>query len=99
MAFHRYLTGRPGDAAVIRLWVISRIAEEFHCVPQVAERLWLDDPNDTVLQIMELRSYHQAFQAYQHANGDIKKLEESPTMDLVIDHVFRLKQEDVESHD
>ena len=77
----------------MRLWIISRIAEDFHCLPHVAERLLLDDPNDTTIRIMELRNYAAAFRSYQAADGDIKKLEATETMDLVIDNVFRLKQE------
>tara|TARA_R110001583_G_scaffold31433_1_gene107511 strand:+ start:415 stop:669 length:255 start_codon:yes stop_codon:yes gene_type:complete len=77
----------------VRLWIISRIAEDFHCLPHVAERLLLDDPEDTAIRIMELRNYAAAFRSYQAADGDIKKLEATETMDLVIDNVFRLKQE------
>ena len=77
----------------MRLWIISRIAEDFHCLPHVAERWLLDDPNDTAIRIMELRNYAAAFRSYQAADGDIKKLEATETMDLVIDNVFRLKQE------
>ena len=65
----------------------------------MAERLWLDDPHDTALRILELRSYAEAFRSYQQANGDIKKLEESPAMDTVIDNVYRLKQDDLEGRD
>lgn len=68
-------------------------------MPHVAERLWLDDTHDTAIQIMELRSYASALRAYQHADGDIKKLEESVTMDLVIENVYWLKQDDLEGRD
>ena len=90
---HRFLTGGDADSDTVRLWIISRIAEDFHCLPHVAERLLLDDPTDTAIRIMELRNYVAAFRSYQAADGDIKKLEATETMDLVIDNVFRLKQE------
>jgi hypothetical protein len=91
---HRFLTGGDADSDTVRLWIISRISQEFYCLPQVAERLWLDDPSDTAVRIMELRSYAAAWQQYQAANGDIKKLEATDMMDLVIGNVFRLKQEE-----
>ena len=91
---HRFLTGGDADSDTLRLWIVSRISQEFHCLPQVAERLWLDDPADTAVRIMELRSYAAAWQQYQAANGDIKKLEATDMMDLVIGNVFRLKQEE-----
>lgn len=83
----------------MRLWIVSRICEEFACLPHVAERLLLDDPTDTAIRIMELRNYAAAFKSYQAADGDIKKLEATETMDLVIDNVFRLKQESLAEGD
>ena len=86
---HRFLTGGDADSDTVRLWIISRISEEFHCL-----RLWLDDPADTAVRIMELRSYAAAWQQYQAADGDIKKLEATDMMDQVLANVFKLKQED-----
>ena len=91
---HRFRTGGDADSDTVRLWIISRISEEFHCLPHEAERLWLDDPADTAVRIMELRSYAAAWQQYQAADGDIKKLEATDMMDQVLANVFKLKQED-----
>jgi len=75
--------------------MVSRLCEEFHCLPTVAEKLWLDDPQDTAIQILELRAYANALRAYTQADGKIDKLDESPLMDQVIANVFALHQERV----
>ena len=38
-------------------WVVSRICEEFHCLPTEAVNEMLDDPCNMALDILELRSY------------------------------------------
>ena len=95
---HRLLTGSDSDAddpELLRLWIVSRLCEEFHCLPAQAERLWLDDPTDAAVQIMELRSYAAALRAYQQADGKVDQLDESPMMDLVLANVFALHRERV----
>ena len=56
-----------------RLWIISRICEEFHCLPIVAERLWLDDTEDTALMILEFRAYarSKAARAYSELTREL----------------------------
>lgn len=42
------------------LWLVSRICEEYHCLPsQAIQELW-KGPSQLVLDIMELRAYAQA---------------------------------------
>jgi|TARA_Y100000310_G_scaffold285524_1_gene309059 hypothetical protein len=73
--------------------MISRIAESFHVLPAVAERLWLDDPDETALQILELRSYEAAKAAYDSAGGKVEDLEQHPMLDEVIENVFILQRQ------
>jgi len=74
------------------LWAISRVCEAFHCVPDEAERLLLDDPRDTAIRVLEFRGYADAFRAYRQADGKLDQLDQSPMMDLVIDHDFALQK-------
>lgn len=97
---HRLLTGSEAGHAdeeteCVRLWTISRLCDEFRCLPAQAERLWLDDPGDTAIQIVELRAYAAALRAYQQVDGKIDKLDESPMMDRVLDNIFALHRERV----
>jgi len=84
------------DAELARLWTISRIAEAFHVLPAVAERLWLDDADDTVLRILELRNYAAAKAAYDSAGGKVENLEQHPMIDAVIENVFALQRRRLE---
>jgi len=77
----------------VRLWTISRIAEAFHVLPAVAERLWLDDADDTVLRILELRNYAAAKSSYDSVGGKVEKLEKHPMIDVVMANVFALQRE------
>lgn len=78
-----------------RLWLLSRISEEFHVTPVEAEALLLDDPEDLALRIVELRAYAHAKDHYDAAGGKIDQLDQSPIMDLVLENVFALHRERV----
>ena len=69
------------------------MAESFHVLPAVAERLWLDDPDETALQILELRSYEAEKAAYDSAGGKVEDLEQHPMLDEVIENVFILQRQ------
>lgn len=60
-------------------------------MPAVAERLWLDDPDQTALDILEVRAYARAKQQYDSVGGKIDKLEKSPIMDQVIMNDFGVR--------
>ena len=91
MALHRMLAGDPADdPTVARLWALSRLCEEYHVTPDEAERMWLDDPEDRAVRILELRAYARAKQQYDQVGGKIEKLEQSDLMDTVIENVFAL---------
>ena len=50
-------------------WLISRICEEFQCLPSQAVREWDADDEGLVLDVMELRGYARAKQAWDEASG------------------------------
>ena len=75
-----------------RLWLISRICEDFHCLPDQAEALWLDDEQGRVAEILTLRSYALAKAEYDMVGGKIEQLDRSPVMDEVIQNYFRLQK-------
>lgn len=85
--------GSCADADVNRLWLMSRICEEFHCLPATGERLLLDDPEQDALEILSLRAYARAKSAYDAVNGEIDKLEKTPLMDQVIQNDYALHKE------
>ena len=55
-------------------WLISRICEEFHCLPSQAVREWDADDMGLVLDVLELRGYARAKAAWDRAteSGDEK---------------------------
>ena len=55
-------------------WLISRICEEFHCLPSQAVREWDADDEGLVLDVIELRGYARAKAAWDRATegGDEK---------------------------
>lgn len=71
------------------LWLLSRVCEEFHCLPDEGERLVMDDPAHRAIDIIELRAYAQAKAAFDGVGGKLDQLEQSPLMDLVIQHDAR----------
>lgn len=51
-------------------WVISRICEEFHCLPTQAYKELMIDPLNMAIDIMELRSYANAKEILDHAKSE-----------------------------
>ncbi len=63
-------------------WVISRVCEEFHCLPSQAVKEIMTDPNQMALEIMQLRNYARAKEALDNAkNAD--EIPDSPAIDQV----------------
>lgn len=69
-------------------WIISRICEEFHCLPSQAEKELFDDPKQMALDILELRAYARAKEMLDNA----KRPEEVPDSPM-IDRVFLIQHE------
>ena len=60
--------------------MLSRICEEFHCLPWQAEEQLERDP-DQVLRILELRAYRDTFLGLEHAK-DEQSAPKGPLVDL-----------------
>jgi len=50
-------------------WLISRVCEEFHCLPMVALTAIEDDAEGLIPVVMELRAYERATRAWERATG------------------------------
>jgi hypothetical protein len=73
-------------------WVISRVCEEFHCLPSQAVRELEQDPDRLALNILSLRDYARAKRVYD-STTDSSKLPESPVMSEVMVNDFALHRE------
>lgn len=51
------------------MWVISRVCEEFNCLPDAARAALEDDTNGSIFQIMQLRSLANAKQRIDGVDG------------------------------
>ncbi len=69
-------------------WIISRVCEEFNCLPSQAYREIMNDPSQMVFDIMELRSYARAKEILDNA----KKEEDIPNSPA-IDQVWMVQEE------
>lgn len=69
---------------------MSRVCEEFACLPSEAERELNDSPVGYVESLMLMRAYARHLDAFDRADGDVTKLEESELQSLVIDHEVQL---------
>lgn len=56
-------------------WMVSRVCEEFGCLPSAAVREIKDDPNGTAMEIMRLRHYARTKELLDNAktSADIPK--------------------------
>jgi hypothetical protein len=85
----------PVDPAVQRLWMVSRICEEFSCLPSQALRELDTDPERLALMIPDLRAYAAAKRAFDAARGkadaSLDAWEGSPHMTLVQVHTLALR--------
>ena len=56
-------------------WMVSRVCEEFHCLPSQAVRELMNDPRRMALDILHLRGYAYAKDALDNAKSskDIPK--------------------------
>jgi hypothetical protein len=68
---------------------VSRVCEEFHCLPSQAVRELENDPERLALKILPLRAYAKAKEIYDRARNKMD-LPESPLIDEVTINDFVL---------
>lgn len=73
-------------------WVIGRICEEFHCLPEAAYLAWQAAPVGFFDELLAYRSYARA-KALVDAAEDEKSLPNSPIVEQVLDIEFELQHE------
>ena len=64
--------GQPFDqrwVEVSNLWIVSRICEEFHCLPDEARRAMDDDYNGSIFKIIDMRGFANAKQRIDQADS------------------------------
>ena len=72
-------------------WLISRVCEEFHCTPSVAQAE-LESDEDLVWVILEMRNYANTKNRIDNAT-DEKHMPDGKTADLVFEHIAELIRE------
>lgn len=85
-------------------WLISRICEEFQCLPSQAVREWDADDEGLVLDVMELRGYARAKQAWDQAteSGDekaVSRLVQDEAVKRVAEMEYALIKKDRQAKD
>lgn len=73
-------------------WFLSRLCEEFHCLPSEALREWERAPSGLLEEILELRAFAHAKQICDHAK-EAKDIPQTPMTDLVQTIEFGLMRE------
>lgn len=92
---HRLLDGEPGQGnpEMHRLLLLSRVCEEFGCLPQAAARELECDPDHLALQILDLRGYIRAKRTFDGARDKTalgEGWDENPYSPLVERHTLEL---------
>ena len=85
-------------------WLISRICEEFQCLPSQAVREWEADDEGLVLDVLELRGYARAKQAWDQAteSGDekaVSRLVQDEAVKRVAEMEYALIKKDRQAKD
>jgi hypothetical protein len=97
-ALHRLLDGARDDIDpdVQRRWLISRICQEFSCLPSDAARELDEDPEHLALEIIDYRGYAAAKFAFDHTKDKVdglKAWDGNRHMTLVEQHAYERHQE------
>ena len=82
-----------------RLWIISRICEEFHCLPTRAALELDQDPEQMALHILPLRAFQRAKSLHDSADTaeKRKRLPDSPLIDFIQEIEFERAREELEA--
>jgi len=73
-------------------WWIARLCEEFHCVPSVAYREYLQAPDGWLERVLEARSYAAAHAVFEAAENKAD-LPKTPMMRTVTEIEMTLAAE------
>lgn len=63
---------------------MSRVCEEFHCLPSAAVRELMDDPSGLALEVMEQRAYARTKEQVDRASKD-EDMPRGPMVDVVFE--------------
>jgi hypothetical protein len=74
------------------MWTVAVVAERFHVLPTQAIEDLLNDPDQTAVLCLSLLNYAEQRSMF-NATKDKTTLNESDTMSLVSETVFRLRHE------
>lgn len=95
-ALHRALDGAPGYSAPEE-WKVSRVCEEFRCMPDTAMQAMYDDPLRLIDTILALRNYTRIRDLVKRRIGGQKvEVPDSPIVTIVMRNIERAVLEDVE---
>lgn len=95
MRLHRALDGQGEPPAE---WLISRVCEEFRCLPSVALRELEEHDADLVASVMALRSYAAAKQHVDSSPAK-KELLMTPAIRQVFEIEIAIMAEDAQAHE
>ena len=91
MALHRYLDGDPSAPQPFDWW-LSRVCEEFHCLPDAALIAHGRLPVGTIERIIEARAYAATMQLLK--DGKVKDLPDTDLTALAQEIEFQLVREE-----
>ncbi len=87
------LSGDP-DAAAPYAWLVSRVCEEFHCLPKDAETAIEEDEEGLIFEVMDLRALAATKREFDHAVEQGKTIDQpSPMMRELMQLEYALMQE------
>lgn len=80
-------------------WIVSRVCEEFRCVPSIALEEIENDVDGLLFKIIELRNYAKAKTEYEEGlkESDLSKRPSGPLIEKVQENVFDIAREKIEA--
>lgn len=80
-------------------WVISRVCEEYHCLPAQAIEAIDNDVDGLLFKIIDFRAYAEAKRLYEQGQKetDLERRPSGPLIDRVRDIFWELSREKLES--
>lgn len=85
-----------GDGDAPEEWVISRICEEFNCLPNAAVQAILEDEGGLLFKIMDLRAYARAKDVYD--TTPMEKRPKNATIEKVSEITMEIAKERIAAY-